>query len=725
MYYDKEFLKRLDKERSKTIYGRITALQFNEQPIQSIEGRITGGSINIDGASAVRRTCSLTMVASDGDINGYYWGLNTKFKLEIGVQNTIDDNYPNIIWFKQGIFIITSFSTALSTTNYTINLQGKDKMCLLNGEVGGSLTASTVFDSWDQETATGDWVREKYPIKDIIRSAVHQYAGEPLYNIIINDLEDKGLELLEYRYNQPLYLLREAESDEYEMGTLNGNTSFQIKENNEFKPTTLGAKDSNGHYIHNFDPLINTLENANIDSTVFYKNDSKTYCAAKIEYGDIAGFRLTDLIYPDELIGNVGESITSILDKIKNMLGQFEYFYDVDGRFIFQKKQDYINTVWTPITDEGYIESNAYSTSATYSFTGNELITSFNNAPNLNNLRNDYSVWGARKGVGGGEVLIHMRYAIDEKPTYYKSYNGTVYTTNEVDWREIIFQMQKDYRQHHFEDDFTLKISQNNPSHYPSGQTGYEQYYIDLEGFWRQLYYPKYAYDEVMAKYNQKLEKATKELVEVQGGEDKTLIESKQAVVDSIEKERERFKNDYEITYYAAGTTHQFWNRAVYENPSTLNYWIDFLDADGELNQFSCKAVGCRPKAVNDKDVKSIYFRETPNIIFAAPDEFYGEQKTGYKYFQVANGTNMFSISTQGKSAKDAIDELLYQHAYCIESATINAIPVYYLQPNTRIYVYDKESGISGDYIISKITLPLTYNGTMSLTATKAAERII
>jgi hypothetical protein len=38
-----------------------------------------------------------------------------------------------------------------------------------------------------------------------------------------------------------------------------------------------------------------------------------------------------------------------------------------------------------------------------------------------------------------------MRYAIDKKPFYYKAYDGTVYTTNElnnaryVDWREIIF----------------------------------------------------------------------------------------------------------------------------------------------------------------------------------------------------------------------------------------------------------------------------------------------
>jgi hypothetical protein len=39
----------------------------------------------------------------------------------------------------------------------------------------------------------------------------------------------------------------------------------------------------------------------------------------------------------------------------------------------------------------------------------------------------------------------------------------------------------------------------------------------------------------------------------------------------------------------------------------------------------------------------------------------------------------MFSISAQGKSAKDRLDELIYQHGYCIESATITSIPIYYL----------------------------------------------
>jgi hypothetical protein len=82
----------------------------------------------------------------------------------------------------------------------------------------------------------------------------------------------------------------------------------------------------------------------------------------------------------------------------------------------------------------------------------------------------------------------------------------------------------------------------------------------------------------------------------------------------------------------------------------------------------------------------------------------------------------MFSISSQGKGAKDKLDELIYQHGYCIESATITTIPIYHLEPNTRIYLYDDQVGLDGDYIVSKFTVPLTYNGTMQITATKAAE---
>ena len=137
---DKDFLKQLDEQRTREIYAKVIALDFDENPIEEITGRITQGSISVNGTSAVRRTCSMTMVASELNIHNYYWGLNTKFELKVGVKNTIDlIKYPEIIWFPEGHYVISTFSTSQSTNSYTISLQGKDKMCMLNGDVGGEI----------------------------------------------------------------------------------------------------------------------------------------------------------------------------------------------------------------------------------------------------------------------------------------------------------------------------------------------------------------------------------------------------------------------------------------------------------------------------------------------------------------------------------------------------------------------------------------------------------
>lgn len=167
-----------------------------------------------------------------------------------------------------------------------------------------------------------------------------------------------------------------------------------------------------------------------------------------------------------------------------------------------------------------------------------------------------------------------------------------------------------------------------------------------------------------------------------------------------------------------------FWNKSVFLNPGSLNYWFDFLDTEGELNQFSVRAIGSRTKAINENTIKSIYFRDVPQVIFQEKAEWSSPQMSGYKYIQIPDLDKMFTISAQGKSAKERLDELLYAHGYCSESASITAIPIYYLQPNVRVNISDAKTNLSGDYIVSKITIPLSHNGTMSLTTTKAAQTI-
>jgi hypothetical protein len=58
------------------------------------------------------------LVANDLNINEFYWGIRHKFKLEIGLSNDIEPNYENIIWFPQGIFLISNFDVNFSLKKY-------------------------------------------------------------------------------------------------------------------------------------------------------------------------------------------------------------------------------------------------------------------------------------------------------------------------------------------------------------------------------------------------------------------------------------------------------------------------------------------------------------------------------------------------------------------------------------------------------------------------------
>jgi len=44
------------------------------------------------------------------------------------------------------------------------------------------------------------------------------------------------------------------------------------------------------------------------------------------------------------LVGNAGDTVTTILDQIRDTLGNYEYFYDINGNFRFQEIKNYLNT---------------------------------------------------------------------------------------------------------------------------------------------------------------------------------------------------------------------------------------------------------------------------------------------------------------------------------------------------------------------------------------------
>lgn len=918
---DTKFLKELDKENQREVFARIISLTKDENPIEQIEGRVTGGSININGSSALRRTCSIQMIADEININNFYWGLTNKFSLEIGLTNNINDDYDNIIWFPQGIYLITAFNTTYATNSYKISINGKDKMCLLNGEVGGifpnpidfatelveyknsGYTNKELVEKYklienihykvdeagevelteagqeylDQQEDSDDIIEEidkkdsdgiirrykrvRRSIAYIIREMVHFYGNEPFHNIIIKDVEESGLELLEYT-DGDFYAFLDENGEYINLSFDPSLVKYKVPSNEK---VTLGTMQVNEY------TQVGGLKGIKVKDDPNYSLEG--YYVTRIQQGQTAGYRAVDLYWPtdDGLVVNVGETITSVLDKICKTFNNYEYFYNTLGQFVFQKKRTFVNQsydneiiyesadseedkkqddVWAEFDSaytyyQIYEENAMMSSKAIYNFSNNTLISSFQHTPDFNNIKNDFMIWGKREPESSNSEGkdIHLRYAIHEKPLKYTAMDGTTYraydpvasgefkkTPNSPDgvnnyvldenwwdvkdwaelyklylgkypdknlgyyykpedgtyldlntiygpssseelysevygykstsswddwekrkiyvidllpdgtlgyighgaycthpwdvwfdplyqkggkayvykpvmpgqsaddvyyvnqnWRELIYQMACDYMQYGHDDDYAVRLAKNNPE-YQNGCTGYESYYSDFLAYWRFIYDP-------------------------------TSTDADNYYVNRVDSKQTL--SDKEQYYYG-------WRREIIEDPTNLEWWVDFIqDRDSAIGKYSVATIGDRAKVVNNDAIKAIIYSETPDIIYITPEkyELYKKQNLlndGYAYMPLSESyVNKFVISSQGKTAYDELNDLLYQYAYMNEKVTLKAIPIYYLEPNNIITIDDNESQVHGEYIINKITLQLTHNGTMSITATKAPPRLI
>lgn len=309
-----------------------------------------------------------------------------------------------------GTFFITSFSSTFTTNSASISIQGKDKMCLLNGELGGIINAETDFGTYDYTDANGVTTNYKLTIQEIVTDLIYSYAQEPLSNIIIQDLDDVGLEQLDYKNDDPMFLIRSFTSERYVLPLFSSAdvTVYCCKEigKDQYK---FSVQKLNNDKVIIYDSLTRPLLDNNyiatrftfeeMDETQTYTaeqlNQMQLYCAAKITYGEAVGYRTCPLVYAGDLIAKAGDTITSVLDKIIKMLGEFEYFYDVDGRFVLRHKKSFINTVWLPemvtiSSDEGrdrYWLDYQYATPYIYEFKDTKLITNVQNSPQLASIK--------------------------------------------------------------------------------------------------------------------------------------------------------------------------------------------------------------------------------------------------------------------------------------------------------------------------------------------------
>lgn len=628
---DINFLQELDKQQLRTHYAKIILLSFDEKIIKEIQGTITTGSLNVNGSSAVRRTISLTMLANlennsidtlDNDIS-----INKKVKILIGLDNSIKDyqHYGEIIWFPQGIFIISQVSVSRSTSGWTISISGKDKMCLLDGTVGGVLPACVTFHERLTYLDNGDIEIDKPTIFQIIYEAVNHWGGEPIENIIITDLDEEVKLKVKYVGDTPIYF-----STNYDA------MSFQVDNKNFPIPCT---------------------------------------------YGQDAGYQMTPFVYPGELVLNAGNTVANLLTKITDLLSNFEFFYDVNGKFVFQQIKNYLNT-GSPLTELGEYDyvKNYNNAKFLYSLTDLDTTTAITKTPHYDNLKNDFYVWGERKTLSGITVAIRYHLAIDAKP--------------EIDLANKYMWEIRDK-----ETNLIIRYEFTEQNSLPSGN--YTKKLVSTPcNEWREELYRRALDAQVTNSVSDNYY-------------DSELIAEWRNLYDPMKE---------------AWNNRGHWNPDVFENPERVNFWLDFIDTGSEIGKYSINQVGRRTQVVTNNELQSVYYKEVPDIVFI---EGFNQElmakytAIGQKYFILTKQNyDLFTTSTRGSSCFDKIREMMYQNLCYNTTISLTCLPKYYIEPNNIIYIEDKETGIKGNYQITQFSLPLAYNGTMSITATEVLTRI-
>ena len=658
---DSSFLEKLTKEKLQENFIKIIVLDLNERPIQEVQGKITGGSLNLDGKSSVRRTGSLTVFVEErkNDLTDirHLFSINKKIKIETGFLNTTS-YYPQygIIWFPLGTFVITNPSISHNNSGVSISLSLKDKMSLLNGECGGTLTASTIFHEYETlDPSTGSYIIQRPTIVQIIREAVNHFGGEQLGKIIISDLDTRVKRVMKWSGTNPLY-----------------------------------------HYIDNDSHLYSTNEISGKSPVDIYEN------------GRDIGYIFSDFYFPGELIVDAGGTVCDVLDKIKNALGNFEYFYDIDGNFIFQEIKNYLNTSKSTV-DLNNLNNNNYLVDrskgkAAYVFDDSSVITSYNNNPQYNMIKNNFIVWGARESISGIKMPIRYHLAIDSKPKtgneyycyfYEDDVDNLVKAKVAVPYQNFLsFPSIGEIGRLYLDNSTTLVYIWN------SSSKEYENIDIELQKIkttdWRTELYLSGAMTE---KYGISANDYYSELVN-------------------------EWPKQYDVQQGV------FLPEAL-DTPSDLDFYLDFIDSGAAISELSISNIGKRTKVINDDKINCLFEPEIPNLVIieaGQADTAKLQQECSNKGQDwIAVSSSIYSQITMGgssNSAFNAIQDLLYQYTSYNEAITVQALPFYFLEPNIRITVNDSESGIKGDYIINSISLPLTANGIMSLSCTRALDRI-
>lgn len=785
----RKILALIDNFVNQRQYVKMTLLDWEENPIKEIEGFISGGNISKDGNSSVRRTCNLSCAVDAESYNvdslQMDFALNKKIFIEIGIKNETKyySSYP-ILWFPQGVFYINSFSMNSSTTSVVnISLVLKDKMCLLNGDVAGKFSDTIILDTMTTQLKTGEEVEQKVLLYNLITELVNHFGGEDLNNIVIEDVPLRIKEVMQWNGTVPLY--------------------GQITNDLDVDENVIGIQ---------------------------YLYDTNKPSGEYVEYsqGDDIGYIYSDFVYTDELTASFGDTITSVLDKIKSYLGNYEYFYDEQGIFHFREIKNYLNTTQAEYAIEemtnqsyGYITSSQgnfllkggsekqYLVDTTnekeiYSFADDVNITSITVTPQYNNIKNDFIVHGIRKSSSENlQTTIRYHVVIDDlpetveqimigktsdgEPIYrwsYGSFENVCYYTDSAGINKLgiyidapnnilpnVGNMDLIYKviepvYIYDADDNIQQDANGNPK--TDGTQDVLYYWDGTANVWKEL----------TLKTDSDEEPVSAIIYQASTDPDEPYYQSVYPTFDwrtfLYLQGLQANANGTDPGYYFA-ELEAFWpmeydlarekqkffgaeedNKVLHKTLSQGNYFLDFIDAaSSQLGQYSVNAIGRRVNTTYDENINCLFAPEIPNVVILNKDDALNTgssentmitddltyssveelntilqiqkdecNKNNQPWTQVSG--EVYSNLITGGYANGAYDQIkyeLYNHTTYQKTVSLTTLPIFYLNPNTRIQLNDSVTNTYGDFMIQSISLTLGPGANMALTLSEIRER--
>lgn len=291
------------RQSIKNIYSKIELLNENFTVIDVIHGYVTAGSVNINADSDIRRTCSLTMVlANDSVLRGatkIIW-LTKYVRIYIGYENT---RTQKIQYYNQGIFVFGDNAFTYSAQENSVSLTCYDMMCNLNGLMDGQLVGQAYrIPALVHEIVVEDYVP---PVSDPEEKPDH--VDDSLSSSGTKKEHDPSCAW----YGKAFF----GHSPACTCGALSSRSSSR---------SVLSARASDDaperHVV--FDVMKNVLEQL----AGITRYDLEVMKDANGQTADV----------PYDLDFETGVTIYTIFNELATLYDGYEFFFDVDGTFVFR-----------------------------------------------------------------------------------------------------------------------------------------------------------------------------------------------------------------------------------------------------------------------------------------------------------------------------------------------------------------------------------------------------